>query len=276
MDTSRIRVADPERVRLDLLPVTPGIEIGVDNLERFEWLLVTDPLTAILDDMYWSFRELRDLEERSETSFSRKFPSSRPKIEVSTRNLLRAINSCKFERGSEQSVGLEKLLGSQAEMISLHDVARSTFEDTRFKLAAEDEKRRFLLDEAQVSFDALLSGMSEMTQEHVALQAHLEYFVIVGMPDSDEIVKLANTLYAPLFRLRDEYFEAPRCGLLQEYLETAEQISKSLTYKSFIPGAEAARQAMRPAKDTSPDGMLAKLEEREITLEVMTWLEVAA
>jgi len=132
-------------------------------------------------------------------------------------------------------VGLARLLDSTASFREIVEIARLSLAEIARELDVAPEHRKYLLDEAELALDELLSTLSSTIPEQLALQTHLEYFIAEGMPDTDEFqVAKAVELYGPLFSLRNDYFASPKRGTLREYLKLVSDVEASFAYESLV------------------------------------------
>jgi len=123
-----------------------------------------------------------------------------------------------------------------------------------------------LLKPASERFETLAGLLAQLTPKHLAMQGHLESFIAAGPIFSFITAEQRGVIYAPLKSLRNEYFLAPRPGIVSRYLELVELTSVSKLYTRYSQGSVG---------NSKLNEILQKeIKKHQEALEVMSLLEV--
>jgi hypothetical protein len=140
--------------------------------------------------------------------------------------------------GVSLEVALERRKPLTKRLMELHALFEVTVAATRMDPAASEP----VLQGAESEFAILRRRYELVTPAHLALQTHLEHLLTFGMPTvAESSVASAEALYAPLLSLRDEYFDAPRSGLLRTYLETVAAVESTDEFRRLVAEDKVAR-----------------------------------
>jgi hypothetical protein len=123
-----------------------------------------------------------------------------------------------------------------------------------------------LLKPASERFETIAGLLAQLTPKHLAMQGHLESFIAAGPIFSFITAEQRDALYASLKSLRNEYFLAPRSGVVSRYLELVELTSDSKLYTRYSQGSVG---------NSKLNEILQKeIKKHQDALEVMSLLEV--
>jgi hypothetical protein len=137
---------------------------------------------------------------------------------------------------TDADYGLNHLLANTEEFTAL-------FQRVESMLARLGEQRRLRglepaptenLAPLRADYNSVLKLAESITVSHIKLQLHCQSFITAERERGDGLEQQRIMLYRPLLVLRDEYFVAPRAGLLTEYLRCAESISSNPFYTSGL------------------------------------------
>jgi hypothetical protein len=122
-------------------------------------------------------------------------------------------------------------------LITHFDAFSADVEEVELILSKNDDEEvdlsvLTLMAPARLEFANLKKRMPTITERHITLQTHFEHLVTDAVtPDGRPMVTDSSILLTRLSELRDEYFVAPRRGLIGEYLEFAEATIAELEAK---------------------------------------------
>lgn len=267
----------PVSAPIGLPPRAPATKTSI---ERFGGVLVTDPVVFLLGSVYGSFIDLYSIARNAASSMSDPHVYE---LKNSIAKLREFYTICSLEH-IRPDPGLERLLTHIHSFAVTHTEMQVVFESNTKALGIPEDQIRYLLDEAQTSFNELLIAQKAVNREQLALQSHLEHFIAIGTPERElSSVELAEEFYAPLFELRDEYFEAPKRGMLEAYLELTANLEEAAEYQMFkdARNERIAASITTGSPITLYDGLTELeysarlLEDDLVTLEVMVLMESA-
>ena len=196
---------------------------------------------------------------------------------ITVRELLRMIAG-DFERlvanhrFDQETTAIESVINDRELLQSNAEAALGEVKLAFENFTYEDSECERLFEQAELALDSLVTVLRQMDVEHLALEFHFRKMLSFTPVVIDEVF-MNNMLevYRTLFALRDEYFVAPRPGLLSEYLATAEAVSNSRALRRLVRATR--RVAGKRIAPVEPRAIHDELEEVTLELEVLSMLE---
>jgi hypothetical protein len=221
---------------------------GFDEMIAFLELRFVDPLTFSYLELQWEHGAMLEL--------ALKLQDHKP---VDRREL--AIDPmydrlAELARGLMQSIAvvygrppgalLPEVLSRFERWTRMVTAFHSGFENYALEVELEPADYEPSLTAAKSEFAAFQRAHHRLTPAHLILQTHLEHFVTFAHPvRSVTSLAEAEMLYAPLFALRDEYFDAPRRGALRAYLDRVASIESASAFDRLMEASQLAKAGLR-------------------------------
>jgi hypothetical protein len=261
--------------------VTDGFKHPTDDFNQmraFLELRFIDPLTfncVELQRWHRTMIELAVTEQREEPSFEQAMDVSEDIQALEGLEQATNLWGLNLQYGRVPGVLLEETLNRFDSLVPKVRELHSCFENLAVTAGLEPTVYEPMLTAARNALAELLRRRGLVTPQHLALQAHLEHFINFAMPPiASKSLHTAEVLYGPLFALRDEYFDAPKPGVLRTYLATVTLIEPTPEFERLVEVNRISRSRFR---STIAAGRLdeadLRLPDCEALLEIYTMLE---